>query len=87
MEEQKRDSKELAFICGFTPCHFAVGTKAFANIALDEKAILKLNDKELQQLAQDNKIIFEKCKTAMFNNGMMEEQLENTLKFLKVFGY
>ncbi|MHB1483331.1 MAG: hypothetical protein ACYCYI_01585 [Saccharofermentanales bacterium] len=86
LADHRPDSKELTAHYGFAPCHVAVGTKVLAHLALDENAISTLNDKELQQLVRDNKTIFEKCKTAMLKNGISEEQLENSLKVLKIFG-
>lgn len=86
LHEHKYDSKEICAYNGFVPCHFAVGTNVFKHLALGEKGISKLDDKELQQLAQDNRIIFEKCKTAMLNNGISEEQLNNSLEILRIFG-
>lgn len=86
LAEHKPDSKELASYYGFAPCHVAAGTKVLPHLALEEKAISKLDDKELQQLARDNKTIFEKCKTAMLNNGISEEQLNNSLEMLRIFG-
>jgi len=83
---EKYDSRELACVGGFAPCHFAADTTAFSRIALDEKALARLGKDELQQLARDNGIIFEKCKTAMLNNGCSREQLEDSLKLLKIFG-
>lgn len=84
--EHKLDGKEIVAYYGFTPCHFAVGTKVLPNLALDEKAISMIDDKELLQLVMDNKTIFEKCKTALYNNGISEEQLSNSLEILKLFG-
>ncbi|MDR0446737.1 MAG: hypothetical protein LBH17_06920, partial [Oscillospiraceae bacterium] len=84
--EHKLDGKEIVAYYGFTPCHFASGTKVLPNLALDEKAISMIGDKELLQLAVDNKTIFEKCKTALFNNGISEEQISNSLAILKLFG-
>ncbi len=86
LAEHKPDSKELASYCGFTPCHFTVGTKVLPHLALAEKAISKLNNKELQQLVRDNKTIIEKCKIAILNFGISEEQLNNSLQTLKLFG-
>jgi hypothetical protein len=86
LTEHKPDSRELASYYGFAPCHVAVGTKVLPHLALEEKAISKLDDKGLQQLVRDNRTIFEKCRTAMLNNGMSEEQLNNSLKILKIFG-
>lgn len=84
--KHKYDSKELVSYYGFVPCHFAVGTKVLPHLGLDEKAITKMDDKELQQLTQDNNTIFEKCKTAMLNNGISNEQLNNSLEMLRIFG-
>ena len=56
------------------------------NHALDEKAISIIDDEKLLQLAADNKTIYEKCKTALLNNGISEEQLSNSLTLLKLFG-
>lgn len=86
LDEDKTDGKEIAAYCGFTPCHYAVGTKLFPHFALDEKAISIIDDEKLLQLAMDNKTIYEKCKTALLNNGISEEQLNNSLAILKLFG-
>lgn len=84
---QKLDSKVLAAYYGFAPCHVAVGTKVLPNLALDEKAISKLGENELQQLVRDNKTICEKCRTAMLNNGFSEDQMSIPLEILNIFGY
>lgn len=86
LSEQKHDGRLICAYNGFVPCHFAVGTKVLPHLALDEKAISKIDDKELQQLAQNNRTIFEKCKTAMLNNGISEEQLSNSLEIIRLFG-
>ena len=86
LAKQKIDSRELVARCGFVPCHFAAGTKVLARIALDKKAIRKIGREELRQLARDNQIIFEKCRTAMRNNGISETQLNKALAMIKVYG-
>jgi len=83
---ERCDSRELARVCGFTPCHFAAGTTAFPRIALDEKAISKLGSEALRQLARDNRVIFAKCKAAILHNGSSQEQLNASLELLKIFG-
>ena len=83
--EQKLNSRKIASYYGFAPCHFAVGTKVLPHLAIDERAISKLDDKELHQFARDNKAIFKKCTTAILGNGISEEQLNNSLKVLKIF--
>ncbi|MCL2513321.1 MAG: hypothetical protein FWF08_05420, partial [Oscillospiraceae bacterium] len=85
LAEHKPDSMGLASIYGFTPCHFAAGTKILPGLALDKKAISKIGKKGRQKLAQDNRTIFEKCRTAMFNNGISEKQLDNSLEMLKIY--
>ncbi len=84
--ENKMDGKEIAAYYGFTPCHLAVGTKLLPDFALEEKAISIIDDEKLRQLAMDNKTIYEKCKTALLNNGISEKQLSNSLAILKLFG-
>ena len=86
LAENKMDGKEIAAYYGFTPCHYALGTKVLPGLALDEKAISRIGDEKLLQLATDNKTIYEKCKTALLNNGIPEEQLRNFLAILKLFG-
>jgi hypothetical protein len=84
---QKPDGAELSRYYGFTPCHTAVGSKVFAPLALDEKAVSKIGENGLQQLTRDNRAIFEKCKTALLNNGNSEEQVNKALETVKIFGY
>ncbi len=86
LAENKMDGKEIAAYYGFTPCHYALGTKVLPGLALDENAISRIGDEKLLQLAMDNKTIYEKCKTALLNNGLPEEQLCNSLAILKLFG-
>lgn len=85
--KDKPDSKEMASRFGFIPCHFAIDPEVLPEIALDleERIILRLGDTNLQQLILDNKTIFEKCKTAMLNNGISAEQMNNSLKKFKPF--
>ncbi len=55
-------------------------------LALDEKALSGLDNKRLQMLKQANGIIFKKCEIAMLENGVTQEQLNEPLKILKLFG-
>ena len=86
LTEDKMDGREIAAYYGFTPCHYAVGTEVLPNLALDEKAFSIIDDEKLHQLALDNKTITEKCRTALLNNGISEEQLGNSLAIHKLFG-
>ena len=87
LSDQKYDGRLICAYNGFVPCHFAVGTKVLPHLALDEQAISKIDDKQLQQLEQNNRTIFDKCKTAMLNNGVSEEQLNTSLEIIRLFGY
>jgi len=82
LAEHKHDSREICAYNGFIPCHFTAGTR----LLLDKKALKKIEKKESQQLAQDNQVIFEKCKTAMLNNAIPEEHLNGALKTFRLFG-
>jgi len=82
LTEHRHDSREICACNGFIPCHFVAGTR----LVLDKRAIKKLGKKALQQLARDNEAIFEKCKKAMLNNEISEEQLKSALKTLRIFG-
>lgn len=86
LNDSKNDDNEWALLGCFSPCHLAVGTDAFGGHALDEKQIAKLSAEELRQLELANKIIFEKCKAAVLNNGISKERLKNALEELKIFG-
>ncbi|MCL2300984.1 MAG: hypothetical protein FWC27_12650 [Firmicutes bacterium] len=76
LAERTYSSGEICAYDGFVPCHYA----------LDKKALKKLGKQELQQLARDNQVIFEKCKAAMLRGGITEAQLKKPLKTLKIFG-
>lgn len=86
LSENKIDSRLICAYNGFVPCHIAAGSKVLPQLALDEKAVSALADNELQRLKQDNRIIFEKCRTAMLSNGVSEEQLNESLKILSLLG-
>jgi len=76
LDVRKYDSREMAAYAGFVPCHYN----------LDRRAVKKLGRRESRQLAQDNRAIFEKCKAAMQRSGIPEEQVNHSMKALKVFG-
>ena len=82
----KPDIKEITARCGFSPCHYAEGTDAFSHIALSEQAIRLLGSEQLRNLKMDNQIIFEKCKTALKDNGLPDDMINSSLKRLKIFG-
>lgn len=84
--DQKPNSKEIVTYYGFLPCHFSLGTKILPNLALDQTALSEMNNDELSQLASANKSIFEKCKNALFHNGVSQEQLNNALSMSEFFG-
>ena len=76
----------LTAIGGFVPCHFSAGTKAFAPVALDERAIEEIGRCDLRRLAADNAHIFAKCKEAMLRNGIPESTLKAALQRIKIYG-
>ncbi len=86
LSENKIDSRLICAYNGFVPCHISAGSKVFSQLALDEKAISRLDKNDLQRLKQDNRIIYEKCRTAMLGNGVSEEQLNESLKILSLLG-
>lgn len=86
LTDRKADSKLICAYNGFVPCHIASGSKVYANLALDERALLQLSKEDIQRLSEDNKTVFEKCRTAMLNNGVSEEQLQCAFEVLKIFG-
>lgn len=87
LSEQKTDSKAIAAMCGFTPCHLSKNTKIFSRLALDPKALLKMSQNDLIQLSRDNKMIFEKCKAAMLNNGINENKYAYIFEKIEIFDY
>lgn len=76
----------LTAIGGFVPCHFSVGTRAFAQVALDELAVQEIGMCNLRRLAKDNIHIFEKCKAAMLRNGISESTVKAALQRIKIYG-
>lgn len=73
LTNERLDSGMIAAMIGLIPCHPSVGTELFAIQALAEDKISGFCNNELQQLAEDNAVIYEKCKTALRNNGILSE--------------
>ncbi|MBQ7611449.1 MAG: hypothetical protein IJU92_00040 [Spirochaetaceae bacterium] len=71
---------------GFVPCHFGIGTKAFAPLALVYEAIQVIGEKDLKQLASDNLRIFDKCQSALKANDVPEKVIQKAIQRIKVFG-
>lgn len=84
--DSRPDSKEIAAYYGFLPCHFSADTKLLPKLALNQTALLAMEEQELAQLVSANKVIFEKCKNALFHNGVLQEQINKALTMVKVFG-
>lgn len=55
----------------------------YARIAPDEGAIGQFGAEVLEQLADANRIIYEKCRAAMLANGITEGQLAEEFQALK----
>ena len=85
LTKQKQNIEEIVALGGFTPCHYAVGIKVFASTALDEKAMCKVGGEKLRDIRKNNRIIFEKCRVAMKNNGIPEERINSSMKKLKIY--
>lgn len=73
-------------IGGFVPCHFGSDTKVFAPMALVPESIQIIGEKGLEQLANDNLRIFDKCLSALRENDIPEEVIQKTVGIIKVFG-
>ena len=86
LADVRPDSRWIASLCGFVPCHLDEATKAFSHIALNGAAISSLQPEKRKKLAADNLMIFEKCKAAMKNNGISEEEINRALERLSIFG-
>lgn len=98
LSKEKYDSRMICAYDGFAPCHIAAESKVYAQIALDEEAmrgttkmtqgdkITKLGDDALEKLAEDNRVIYEKCRAAMLANGITKGQLAEVFRELKLFG-
>ncbi len=85
LTEEKPDVETIVAYMGFTPCHYAMGTKIFPHVALDEQALSIMNSWQLSQLAADNRLVFQKCRTALRNNRIPDQKVERALKALKLF--
>ena len=86
MSDTRPDGEWIAALCGFAPCHFEEGTGAFAHIALQQEAISKLAPDSIAKLRVDNRAIFEKCRTAMWNNGIPEAKIKRARERIRIFG-
>lgn len=86
LTDQKANAREIVSYYGFLPCHFASDTRALPNLALDQRAISEMDEQELSQLASANRVIFEKCRNALYHNGVSQEQLDSALAVMKLFG-
>lgn len=87
LNTQKYDSRKIAVIGGFTPCHLSSDTKIFSHLALDPKAISEICSSDLKQLSYHNELIFQKCRLALLNNGIAESKYIDTIEKIKIFSY
>lgn len=86
LSDVKADAKWIAALCGFAPCHLDADSKVFAHIALDREAISQMRPERLEQLADANREIFEKCKAAMKHNAISDAEIGRALDRIHVFG-
>lgn len=86
LTEERPDSRLICAYNGFVPCHIGAGSRVMPQLAVDESSLDVLDSGEIQKLKNDNKIIYEKCRTAMTANGVTSEQLDSAMGLLKTFG-
>lgn len=86
LADQKPNIQEIVSLCGFTPCHKAAGTTAFAPVALAEQALQILTADQRAKLGGYNCAVFQKCFTALKNNNIPGAYLNKSLEQLKIYG-
>ncbi len=83
LADEAPDPEEVVARGGFIPCHLAADTKLFSHIALDEHALSILSDRQLAQLAADNRAIFTKCHAALRKSEIPEAMINHALEQLR----
>lgn len=86
LTDQKPDIEKTVSICGFVPCLYASGTKLFSSNAMDAQAMLALTPCQRNKLAEYNNVVFQKCLSALRQNGISESALNESLSMLKFYG-
>jgi hypothetical protein len=86
LEKNRPDDFKKVSEFGFVACHFAPGTEILPLFALNDNSISDFTDDELGGLVDNNKIIFQKSKTAMLNNNVPEDLINESLNKIKFFG-
>lgn len=86
LTDSKPDSRLICAYNGFVPCHIGAGSEVMPNMILDENALTCLDSGEIESLKNDNRVIYEKCRTAMLHSGVSREQLDTATGLLKLFG-
>ena len=81
----KPDAEEIACRAGYTPCHCALGTRAFAPRALADGALAKLGNGRTARLREANRAIFDMCHKALLNCGISEKKVAAGLEELKLY--
>lgn len=84
---EPQNIEKLTALGGFAPCHFAVGTKTFAPIALVDQAFREVDEAYLKQFGKDNRAIFEKCLCALQKNGISKKVICETLRDIRFYGF
>lgn len=81
----KPDVEEIACITGYTPCHCAQGTRAFAPRALADGALAKLGRGNQIKLREANRAIFDMCQNALLNCGISRKKVAAGLEELEIY--
>jgi hypothetical protein len=76
LDEIKPQSEQVAVYGCFLPCWFDTVPEYRNSVS---KLLPELTDRELSLLQEHNRSIFEKCKTAMLNNGIAKEMIDNII--------
>ncbi|MDO5401157.1 MAG: hypothetical protein Q4F17_09275 [Eubacteriales bacterium] len=86
LTKAKTSTDSFVATFGFTPCHYASNTAILQNIALHDDALSIFSSEEITQISECNRIVFEKCRNALLNNGISETRIDTVLQKLKIFG-
>lgn len=81
----KPDAEEFVCRAGYTPCHFAQGTRAFVPAALAEVALAGLGTYNASKLRDANRAIFDRCQNAILNCGISRKKVAAGLEQLKIY--
>ena len=76
LSDDKPDAKQVASYGCFVPCYYDTVPQYRDTVS---KVMMELTDRERIILKTQNKSVFEKCKSALINNGISEEAVSGIL--------